>query len=149
MKPRTVAIVLILLVAGLFAALNWETFSRSTSLNVVAGRVEAPLGLLMLGVVAALTVVYLVLLARVEASALLEGRRVAKELEKARKLAGSGEESRFTLLRDLLDDELERVHDKLDRLIELGTGEQIRSAAREEGDEVMERIDETGHEPRR
>jgi uncharacterized integral membrane protein len=117
MKPRTVIVLLILLALFLFSALNWSTFTHPTALNVLFGQVEAPLGLLMLGLIGLLTLGYLLLLTRAETGALLDNRRASKELEKARKLADEAEASCFVELKKTLLGELERLHDKTDQVL--------------------------------
>lgn len=106
MRARTAFVLLILATLGVFAALNWPVFSAPTTLNLVFARVDAPLGIIMLAVTAAVTVLYAVLVAWRETSALLENRRYARELEAQRQLAESAEASRYTQLRVFLEGEL-------------------------------------------
>ncbi len=117
MKARTVVVSFILVAAMLFAALNWSAFNQPSSLNVVFGRVDAPVGVLMLLALSALSIVYLMFLAQADTQALLETRRHVKELEKARKLAEDSEASRISDLRQLLETELAQVQDQLDSLL--------------------------------
>lgn len=146
MKPRTIAVLLILLLAVVFAALNWETFNRPTSLNVVAGTVEAPVGVLMLGVIAALSFVYLILLGRVEAESMLEGRRVRKELEKARKVADSSEASRVKTLKEQIDKGFKEMTIRLDDLAGRFENESLRETIADETEGLEGRIEEAEEE---
>jgi uncharacterized integral membrane protein len=107
-----VLIVLVLLAA--FAALNWTALATPASLNVLVARIEAPLGLVMLGVVAALTLLYVLLALGLHTAALLETRRSARELLAQRKLADDAEASRFTALRSFLESELAAVKTRPD-----------------------------------
>lgn len=118
MKPRTVFFLVLLFLIALFAALNWSVFNTPAKLSFLVGHAEAPLGVLLLAVIGALCVLFLLLLARIETTALLDGRRGFKELEKARKLAEGGEDSRYEQLREQLDDGLDRLHEKLDELMD-------------------------------
>lgn len=106
MRARTAFLLLILGGLGIFAALNWSVFTAATSLNLVFARVDAPLGIIMLGVTAAVTLFYAVLVAWRETSVLLEGRHYAKELEIQRRIAESAEASRYADLRTFLESEL-------------------------------------------
>jgi len=106
MQARTLVIVLILVLIGAFAWLNWATFTTPTALHLLVTRMEAPLGLLMLGVVATLTLLYFLFAVGLETTALLESRRHARELEAQRRLAADAEASRYTELRRFLDAEL-------------------------------------------
>jgi uncharacterized integral membrane protein len=118
MNLRTIVLILILLALLLFAALNWGVVTTPATLNLAFGQIDAPLGILMLLALAGLTLVYMLLLAKAEAAALLEIRRQTKELEKARKLADRAEESRFGDLRQWLADELGAIQRQLDALVE-------------------------------
>lgn len=118
MKYRTIALLAIFFLLLLFAALNWEAFSATTTLNLVIGKIEAPLGGVMLATVALLTLVYLLLLARQEAAALLDSRSRQKELDKTRKLAESREESRIRDLEEMVRAEFGELRQKLDLVVE-------------------------------
>jgi hypothetical protein len=109
MRPRTWAVIAAAVAVGVFAALNWQTFAQPAPLDLLVAQVDAPLGMVMLLLLGALTVLYMLLLARVEIAAMLESGRLAKELERVRRLADSSEESRIQALRQHLDDELSRL----------------------------------------
>jgi uncharacterized integral membrane protein len=96
----------ILVGLGIFAALNWTAVSAPTDLNLLFRRVEAPLGVILLGVTAAVTVLYIAFLAWLETVALLEARRTARELNAQRELAQRAEASRYSELREFLAAEL-------------------------------------------
>lgn len=117
MRIRTVLILGILVLVGVFALLNWQAITTPTSLDFVVARIEAPLGLLMLATIGVLCVVFLLMLARSEISMLLESRRVAKELEAARRMAAESEASRVESLRAAVLNELAEINRKLDTVI--------------------------------
>jgi hypothetical protein len=71
--------------------------------------VQAPLGVIMLGVVGFLTAFFLVFVVYVQASALFDSRRHAQELQVNRELADKAEASRFTELRSFLEVELQKL----------------------------------------
>jgi hypothetical protein len=96
-------------VLGGLAALNWSAVTLRVPLNLLVTRVETPLGLAMLGVIAALSVLYLLFAAGVETRALLEGRRHARELDAERRRADEAEASRYTALRTFLEGELQAL----------------------------------------
>jgi uncharacterized integral membrane protein len=109
MKLRTVFLLLVLLLVGAFSALNWQAFTTPTTLSLGVAQVEAPLGVIMLGVIAFLTAVFLVFVVYVQASALFDSRRHAQELQLNRELADKAEASRFTELRSFLEGELQKL----------------------------------------
>lgn len=60
--------------------LNWSTIIAPTTPNLTVAEVNAPLGLLMLGILAILIAVFLTFIVYLEPSVLFEARRHAKEL---------------------------------------------------------------------
>lgn len=106
MRFRTLFLFLVLAAVGLFALLNWQAFTTPVPLSVVFGTVEAPLGLIMLGVVFLLGAMCLAYLVYVQGTALMESRRHTRALQQQRELAEKAEASRFTELRDLVNTEL-------------------------------------------
>ena len=125
MRARTALLLIALAGVGLFAALNWTAFTTPGSLSLGFRRVDAPLGLVMLAVIAGLTLLYIVLLAWSETRALLEARRASRELITQRQLAESAEASRFAELKRLIE-------------TELGA---LREAPRASAQEVLARLD--------
>lgn len=113
MPLRTLVIlVFIVLIAG-FAALNWAAFNTPVPLSLGVTTVEAPLGLLMLGLVVLVALAFLAYVALFQGRLLLESRRHAKELQAQRQLADQAEASRFTELRALLQAEVVRLEGAL------------------------------------
>ncbi len=115
MNIRTLTVVLVLGLLLLFAGLNWQAFTAPTPLNLLFTRVEAPLGLVMLGVVLVLTLLYVLFSLGVEASALLEVRRYARELYQVRKQLEDAEASRFTELKRYLEGAFAQLDEALSR----------------------------------
>ena len=113
MPLRTIVLLIILAVVALFAALNWSAFLAPTTLSLGFTQVQAPLGLLMLALLAAVTAVFLGYLVYLQTTALLESRRHAKELQAQRELADQAEASRFTELRSFIDSRLSEVENSL------------------------------------
>jgi len=103
MSIRTVALVLLLALLAIFVVVNWSAFTTPTSLSLLVGTIEAPLGLLMLMVTALLGVVFLAYVVWLQTSVLLESRRSNRELAAQRQLADQAESSRFTELRAHID----------------------------------------------
>ncbi|WP_457629984.1 DNA cytosine methyltransferase [Oceanithermus sp.] len=106
MNLRTLTVTVVLLLVALFAALNWSLITAPAEINLVVTRVSAPLGLILLAVIALLSVLYFVFLAMIETSSLIEVRRYAREVQQARKLADKAEASRFAELKKFLESEL-------------------------------------------
>jgi uncharacterized membrane protein len=108
MKVRTLFVLLTVVAIAAFTALNWSAFMTPTPLSLGVADVQAPLGLVMLGMVAFLAALFLVFVVYLQTSVLLEARRHARELQANRELAGQAEASRFTELRGFLEADLTR-----------------------------------------
>jgi len=106
MNLRTLTVLVVLLLVALFAALNWSLITTPAEINLVITKVSAPIGIILLAVIALLSILYFVFLAMIETSALLEVRRYAREVQQARKLADKAEASRFAELKKFLEGEL-------------------------------------------
>lgn len=96
---RALVFVLVLAVVALFALANWGTFAALAPLSLGFTTVQAPLGLIMLGMVAFLCVLFTGWVITIQAAALMEARRQTKALQAQRDLADRAEASRFTELR--------------------------------------------------
>jgi uncharacterized integral membrane protein len=116
MYLRTLLILALLVAVAIFTAINWNAFVTPTTLSLVFGKVEAPLGLVLLGFVAVLTLLFLIYVVYLQSSVLIESRRYARELQAQRELADQAEASRFSQLHSFLDSELHRVTEKSEEL---------------------------------
>src|SRR4029079_2755784 len=103
MSIRTVALVVLLAAVAIFVIVNWSAFMTTTTLSLLVGTVQAPLGLLMLMITALLGVVFLPSVVWLQTSVLLESRRLNRDLAAQRQLADQAESSRFTELRAHID----------------------------------------------
>jgi ABC-type multidrug transport system fused ATPase/permease subunit len=109
MYLRTLLILTVLGLIAIFSALNWSAFIAPTVLSLGFTSVEAPLGLILLAIVALLTLLFLVYITYLQSTVLLESRRHARELQSQRELADQAEASRFNQLRALMETELEKL----------------------------------------
>ena len=96
---RALIFFLVLVFVGLFAAINWSVFTALTTISLGFTTVQAPLGLIMLGTIAFLCVLFTVWVIVLQANSLRDARRQTKELQAQRDLADKAEASRFTELR--------------------------------------------------
>ena len=106
---RAIVFCLMLAFVGLFALINWSAFAALTPLSLVFTTVQAPLGLIMLGLVAFLCVLFTVWVVALQATSLMDARRQTRELQTQRDLADKAEASRFTELRTELMARLDRL----------------------------------------
>jgi hypothetical protein len=112
MRARsTLLVVAILLVAG-FAALNWSEIARSTPLSFGLFVTDAPLGAILLALLAITLVLFLAASAAMRTQSLMDYRTHQKTLEAQRELADKAEASRFVELRQHLDEHLNRLGER-------------------------------------
>ncbi|APW46054.1 Signal transduction histidine kinase [Rhodoferax antarcticus] len=109
MKFRTFSLLLVLALIAAFTLLNWQIIMAPTALSLGVAQVQAPLGLIMLGLMVALIALFLVYLLYLQTTVMFDARAHAKELQTNRKLADEAEASRFTELRSFLDLEFKRM----------------------------------------
>ena len=115
MYLRTLLIALALGALALFTALNWSAFTTPTTLSVVFATVEAPLGLLLLGIVVLLAALFLIYVVYLQSSVLFETRRHARELHTQRELAEHAEISRIQDLRSFTETQLKTFGEQSER----------------------------------
>lgn len=122
-----------------FAWLNWAAFAESRVLNLVFTKVNAPLGILLLVLMAVLVVVYFLYTVGLETAALLEVKRYARELLASRKLAEEAEASRFTELKKYIEGELATLKGQV------GTSPEIMARLERLETELREDIERSGN----
>ena len=103
MRARMIFLVLPILLIAAFVALNWSEFLRPTTLSLGFRMVEAPLGMVMLGLLTLALLGFLIMAASLQTENLLASRHYTREITAQRDLADKAEASRFTELRAFLD----------------------------------------------
>jgi len=109
MKAPTVLLLVVLTVIVAFAAANWSVITAPTTVSVLVTDIQAPLGLLLLGITVLITALFLIFVVYLQTTVLLDARRHSRELQAQRELADKAEASRFTDLRNYLDTELRKL----------------------------------------
>lgn len=141
MRTRTILLVVaILLVAG-FAALNWSEIVRPSPLSFGVAVMDAPLGLLLLAVLAVTLLAFLASTAAIRTRSLMDYRSHQKELEAQRTLADKAEASRFLELRQHLDTHLRELRER--EGIAHSEFEKVMLANRREMQNQMEQVNRT------
>jgi len=108
MSLRSLLFVVVFGALAAFVLVNWNVLNAPTTLSLAFAEVQAPLGVVMLGFIVAVTVLFLGYIVYLQMSGLLEMRRHGKELQAQRQLADQAEASRFTELRGFLEAEFAR-----------------------------------------
>ncbi len=113
MNLRTLILLLIAVAIGALAALNWHLLAAPADIWLGVATVQAPLGLVMLGLTVLLAVFFLAYVLTLQGSVLMETRRHGKEMAAQRELADRAEASRFTELRTFLENQHRTSHEVL------------------------------------
>ncbi|MBN9409697.1 MAG: LapA family protein [Burkholderiales bacterium] len=109
MSLRLLVVILALGVMGAFTAVNWSTFVAPSTLDLFVTQVQAPLGMIMLGVLVAVSLAFVAYMSFWQGNVLMEMRRMHKEVERQRSLAEQEEQSR---LREVRED-IARLHGRI------------------------------------
>lgn len=145
MKTHTIILIFVLFVVLLFAGINWSLFARQDSINFIFFSIEAPLGVIMLGTVGVLSIIYLLFIGRLEVSSMMEARKNSKALEEARELASSKEKSRIGELERTISDRIDGFGSRFATLEEQVQKMGARFDAVEGGmGDIVSRFDEEG-----
>lgn len=113
MNFRTIILLLVVAAIAALAALNWYTLSAMTVVSFGVMTLEAPLGLIMLGLTVLLAAFFLFYMLSLQGSVLMDTRRHTKEMQVQRELADKAEASRFTELRAFLEGQNQRSQSDL------------------------------------
>jgi hypothetical protein len=143
-RPGTVLLAIVALLVIAFVIINWGMLGTLVAVSFGFAQVTVPLGLVLLGVTLLLVAVFFAALLRVQLKVLAAHRGHTAELRSQRELVENAEASRFTDLRQYLQQELaalreqqrqseQRLHDEL-----VSTGNSL-SASVGEIDERLER----------
>ncbi|MCC7325544.1 MAG: LapA family protein [Burkholderiales bacterium] len=103
-----------LAVAVALIVLNWSTLMTPAPLNLVVAEVQAPLGVVMLGITGVLVALFFIAYLQNLIGSLLETRRLLKEVQRMQDLADKAEASRVENLHQLVATEFRLLHERLD-----------------------------------
>jgi flagellar basal body-associated protein FliL len=112
MRFRTLLLIALILVIAGFVALNFDAVMQSTELDLGMAQIQAPLGLVMLGLLVVMFAIFLVALLYFQTTHAIEVRRITKDATEQRNLADKAEASRFNELREYLKAELQKTAER-------------------------------------
>lgn len=112
MRTRAILLVVAILLVAAFAALNWGEIVRTAPLSFGVLVMDAPMGAILLGLLALAVVAFALSAATIRTQSLMDYRNHQKTLEQQRSLADKAEASRFTDLRQHLDSQLRDLRER-------------------------------------
>jgi uncharacterized integral membrane protein len=119
MRARSIILFIGMALLLAFIALNWAVFTATTTLSLGFAVYEAPLWVVVLGVVGGVAALFAVHTVFWQGAVLLESRRHAKEMQAQRALADQAEVSRLAELRGLVQEGFERMALRIEQSQEL------------------------------
>lgn len=114
MSVRSILLIVVAGLVAIFVAANWTVMTTPTDLSLIVTTVYAPVGVVMMGILGLMFLVFFGYVAYQQSAVLVETRRHAKELAAQRDLADKAEASRFTDLRSFITEEMGRVHQQME-----------------------------------
>jgi uncharacterized integral membrane protein len=104
-----VVILVVLLLLAVFSLANWAVLSAPATLSFIVFDIEGPLGVILLGGMLVLVVLFVLYALTLRTNMLMESRRHNQELQAQRKLAETAEASRLSELRPQIEREFADV----------------------------------------
>jgi uncharacterized integral membrane protein len=123
MRFRTVVSIVVILTIAVFVGINWKVFAAPASFYILVGRVDMPLGLVMIALLVLIMLVVAIYVGMWQGSLLRDYRQQSKELHTQRTLADDAEASRFTALTTLLREEMSKQDARFQAAVDALRGE--------------------------
>lgn len=140
MKLHTLLLMFVLAIIVAFTTLNWTAFITPTALSLGFTHIQMPLGLVMLGLMLFLLVIFLFFVTYMQTLSILEVRNHSRELKFYKELADKAEVSRFTELRTYLENKLSE-HENLHMVCK----SEIIAKIEQTGNDLKTLMEETGN----
>lgn len=99
-----------------FAALNWSALTAHTSINLLVADVQAPMGVILLGLTGVFVVLFFMATLYSRIANLMETRALHKELRLAQAAADKAEASRLESLQKVMLSEFRLLNDRIGKL---------------------------------
>lgn len=113
----TVTLWLVAAAVVALSVVNWSTLMAAAPLNLLVAQVEAPLGVLMLALSGVFIVLLFIVYLQSQIRALIETRRLLKDVQRVQDLADRAEASRIQGLDQRLTLEFSRLDERLNALV--------------------------------
>jgi uncharacterized integral membrane protein len=123
MRFRTVVSIVVILTIAVFVGINWKVFAAPASFYILVGRVDMPLGLVMIALLVLIMLLVAIYVGMWQGSLLRDYRQQSKELHTQRTLADDAEASRFTALTTLLREEMSKQDARFQAAVDALRGE--------------------------
>jgi len=99
-----------------FSGLNWSALTMPTSLNLLVAQINAPVGVILLGLTAVFVALFFISTLYSRISGLMESRRMLKELRRVQEVADKAEASRTENMHQMISTEFRLLNERLTHL---------------------------------
>lgn len=118
-----------LAVVAALSVLNWTTLTAQAPLDLLVAQIQAPLGVVLLGMAGVLVVLFFVAYLRSQVETLLETRKLLREVQRVQGLADKAEESRIKKLHQLITSEFRLLNERLSERLSISAAASAQPAA--------------------
>lgn len=102
-----------LAIVAALCVLNWQTLAAPAPLDLVLWQVNAPLGVVLLALAGVLLSLFMIAYLYNQIDALLENRKLLKEIQRVQALADAAEASRIENLHQLIATEFRLLNERM------------------------------------
>lgn len=102
-----------LAILAALSVLNWNTLSAQAPLDLVVWQIQAPLGIVLLGVAGVMLALFMVAYLYNQIGSLMETRKLLKEIQRVQELADKAEASRIENLHQLISTEFRLLNERI------------------------------------
>lgn len=102
-----------LAILAALSVLNWNTLSAQAPLDLVVWQIQAPLGIVLLGVAGVMLALFMVAYLYNQIGSLMETRKLLKEIQRVQQLADKAEASRIENLHQLISTEFRLLNERI------------------------------------
>lgn len=99
-----------------FSGLNWTALTMPTSLNLLVVQIDAPVGIILLGLTAVFVALFFIATLYSRISTLMESRRMLKELQRVQDVADKAETSRMENMYQMIATEFRLLNERITHL---------------------------------
>lgn len=99
-----------------FSGLNWTALTMPTSLNLLVVQIDAPVGVILLGLTAVFVAMFFIATLYSRISNLMESRRMLKELQRVQEVTDKAETSRMENMYQMIATEFRLLNERLTHL---------------------------------
>jgi uncharacterized protein HemY len=104
---------IVVMLTVVLAGLNWTTLTSPAPIDLLIIRIDAPLGIIMLGLTGVLVLLFFIATLRNQIASLMEANRQNKEIRRLQGVEDSSTSREIAALRELMQTQFDRLNQGL------------------------------------